>query len=96
MQGFLHVLFHAVFRLLSFGQRDVHRFDLLLLPADSFFERQGLMRQLFSLDMLIFNLFICLIKLVLGHFQMDLEFLDLAAALFEQLIFLFLLQFDCI
>ena len=54
------------------------------------------MRQLFSLDMLIFNLFICLIELVLGNFQVDLEFLDLAAALFEQLIFLFLLQFDCI
>ena len=74
----------------------MHRLNLLLLPAYSFFERLGLMSQLFSLDMLIFNLFIRLIELVLGHFQVNLEFLDLAAALFEQLFFLFLLQFDCV
>ena len=50
------------------------------------------MCQLFDLSEFHLDFFVGLVELVFGHFQVNLKLLDLATTLFEQLLFLFLLQ----
>ena len=50
------------------------------------------MGQLFDLSEFHLDFFVGLVELVFGHFQVNLKLLDLATTLFEQLLFLFLLQ----